>query len=311
MQKSKRQLAAHSGPALAMREGEFDPLWSRPPAPTLEAAVSVTRLPEVTCLVTCVGHQAKAPQLFSLTQPPRLWLLGGLSCSRCHLSSLTPVRAKCRPLGLSRSPLTPRGCTPINSALLASACTEVFPPGSPGPHPRTGHTRPAAGSWPLLGICTQGRWAGGGEGRLLQFPLTCQHAGAPPRKPLLCPVPGPQVRGGPVQVQGEAVQGLVRHPAGVRRGNGQAEGPGGGRPDAPGEGSFPGSPAGWTPSGVNHTCCEAVPFAVGRGCSFPVTECPCVVDTCNSWDGIVYTALSLTLLVCNVLLQLISECHSG
>lgn len=157
MQKSKRQLAAHSGPALAMREGEFDPLWSRPPAPTLEAAVSVTHLPRVTCLVTCVGHQAKAPPLFSLTQPPCLWLLGGLSCSRCHLSSLIPVRAKCRPLGLSRSPLTPQGCTPIDSALLASACTEVFPPGSPGPHPRTGHTRPAAGSWPLLSICTQGR----------------------------------------------------------------------------------------------------------------------------------------------------------
>lgn len=52
------------GPAWAVREGEFDPLWSRPPAPTLEAAVSVTHLPQVTCLVTCVGHQAKAPQLF-------------------------------------------------------------------------------------------------------------------------------------------------------------------------------------------------------------------------------------------------------
>lgn len=45
VQKSKRQLAAHRGPHVGVREGEFDPVWSRPPVPTLEAAVSGVRDP--------------------------------------------------------------------------------------------------------------------------------------------------------------------------------------------------------------------------------------------------------------------------
>lgn len=206
MQKSKRQLAAHRGPAWAVWEGEFDPLWSRPPAPTLEAEVSVTRLPQVTCLVTtleaavsvthlpqvtclvtCVGHQAKAPQLFSLTQPPCVWLLGGLSCSRCHLSSLTPVRAKCRPLGLSRSPLTPRGCTPIDSALLASACTEVFSPGSPGPPtpvPVTLAQRPGAGPC-SASVIREGGLGGGEKAGSFSSCSPVSVLGLPPQTPLL------------------------------------------------------------------------------------------------------------------------------
>ena len=189
--------------------------------------------------------------------------------------------------------MTPRGCTPINSALLASACTRGLPTRVPEP-PHPTHTpvtltqRPGVGPW-SVSIVREG-----GLGGFLQFLPTRQRPGAPPPIPLFYPVAGPQVRGGPVQVQGEAAQGLIRHPAGVRRGNGQAEGPGGGRPDVPGEGSFPGSPASRASPGVNHICCKSVPFAAGNRCSFSATECPCVVDTCNSWDGIVYTTLCVT-----------------
>lgn len=76
--------------------------------------------------------------------------------------------------------MTPRGCTPINSALLASACTEVFPPGSlstPPPDPL--HTpvtltqRPGVGPW-SVSIVREG-----GLGGFLQLLPTCQRPGAP------------------------------------------------------------------------------------------------------------------------------------
>ena len=73
VQKSKRQLAAHRGTHVGVREGEFDPVWSRPPVPTLEVAVSVTRLPQA-----LPGRLCRTPSQSSLvvpthTQPPYLW----------------------------------------------------------------------------------------------------------------------------------------------------------------------------------------------------------------------------------------------
>lgn len=73
MQKSKKQRLLTEVPTWGVREGEFDPVWSRPPAPTLEAAVSVTRLPQA-----LPGRLCRAPSQSSLvvpthTQPPYLW----------------------------------------------------------------------------------------------------------------------------------------------------------------------------------------------------------------------------------------------
>ena len=226
----------------------------------------------------------------------------GLSCTCCRLSSLIAVRAKCRPLGLSRSPLTPRGCTPINSALLASACTEVFPPGSPSRRPlplhtHTGHTGAAAGRWPLVSVHSQGRGAGQG----LSIPAHCQHPVAPPAQtPLLsC----------------SRASGSRWSRPGSRRSCTRARSP----PRTRTPWKRPSRrrwrwPTGCTRRGLlSWVSCQRgvlrlhshLPFAAGSRCSFSATECPCVVATCNSRDGIVYTALSVTLLVRKVLLQFI------
>lgn len=185
-------------------------------------------------------------------------------------------------MGLSGSPLTPRCCRPVHSSLLASAWPS---PGSPPPGPHLASVQSVdqmvGDSGLPLGEASDGR-----SGPTPSVSSSPSHK----RSRSLHPSPGPPVRGGPFQVQGEAAQGLVPHPACVRRGDRQAEGPGGGQQDVPGKGfCFLGSPA------VGHPICalyasSLVVWWLERAAFTTVAQVPSLVGELSSHIKRLYAA---------------------